>query len=315
MRRSRVPAWISLLLAALLSAGCSGGSYLSLQHDGLRRSVVIDRPEGTPGPRPTIIVLHAATLAGSEARAELRMSAAAGFVLAFPDSTGPVWNDLSFARVLPSILPQADDVGFLDALIAALVRTGVADPNSIHLAGISNGGMMALRYACLRAERLASVTVFFATMALEDAEACRPRRPITVSFVAGTADPVLRWSGEVAVAGLAVLQHRMPVPASFDFWRSANGCRGLAPPWQLARRGGPSEPHVIVHSATGCAAGVRTSLHEVRGGGHRLPGDTSWPPFWPLGRATTDFDAGAFIAETASSEAGGLTLPVPAAAR
>lgn len=312
MRRSRLPAWTWLLLA-LVSAGCSGGSHLSLHHDGLRRSAVIDPPEGTLGPRPAIIVLHAATLSGSEARAELRISATAGLVLAFPDATGPVWNDLSFARVLPSILPQADDVGFLDALITSLVQTGVADPAAIHLAGVSNGGMMALRYACLRAERLASVTVFFATMALEDAEACRPLRPIGISFVAGTADPVLRWSGEATFAGLAVLQHRMSVPASFDFWRRANGCQGIAPARQLPRRGGPSEPHVIVHSATGCGAGVRTRLHEVRGGGHRLPGDTAWPSFWPLGQATTDFEAGAFIVEAASAEAG--RLPVPAAAR
>ena len=33
----------------------------------------------------------------------------------------------------------------------------------------------------------------------------------------GTADPVVRWTGEVTLGGVAVLQQRMSVPASFAF--------------------------------------------------------------------------------------------------
>src|SRR4028118_2369543 len=89
-------------------------------------------------------------------------------------------------------------------------------------------------------------------------------------MVAGTADPLVRWTGEVELAGTATMQRRMSVPASFGFWRRANGCSGLASARPLPRRGRGSQPDVLVHAASGCAGGVATLLYEVRGGGHRL---------------------------------------------
>ena len=45
-----------------------------------------------------------------------------------------------------------------------------------------------------------------------------PARPLPVLMVAGTADPVVRWTGEVELlGGFATLQRRMSVPASFGF--------------------------------------------------------------------------------------------------
>jgi polyhydroxybutyrate depolymerase len=201
---------------------------------------------------------------------------------------------------LPAVLSASgDDLGFLDAVIAALVADGTADPASIHIAGVSNGGMMALRYACARADRLASVAVFLATMPREAETECRPGRPLPVLMVAGTADPIVRWTGEVALAGVATVQQRMSVPASFDFWRRANRCAGEPAPARplLPRRGHGSQPDVLVHAATGCAGGVHTVLYEVRGGGHRLSAGDDWTLLRLLGRATPDIDPGALLLE------------------
>jgi polyhydroxybutyrate depolymerase len=190
-----------------------------------------------------------------------------------------------------------DDLAFLDALIAVLVADGTADPAAIHLVGISSGGMMALRYACLRADRVASVAVFLATMPLEANQDCHPIRPLSVLMVAGTADPVVRWTGEVALGGIGSLQQRMSVPASFDFWRRVNRCAGLAPARPLPRRGHGTQPDVLVHAATGCAGGVGTLLYEVRGGGHRLLAGDDWTLLRLLGRASPDIDPGALLLE------------------
>jgi polyhydroxybutyrate depolymerase len=231
------------------------------------------------------------------------MARRAGVALAFPDAQSLFWNDGSLSRALPRVFsPEGDDLAFLDALIAALVADGTADPASVHVAGVSNGGMMALRYACARADRVASVTVFLATMPSEvEAAECRPARPLPVLMVAGTADPVVRWTGEVALpGGVAVLQRRMSVPESFGFWRRANGCSGLAPARPLLpRRGRGSEPDVLVHAATGCAGGVRTVLYEVRGGGHRLTAGDDWTLLRLLGRASPDLDPGELLLDFA----------------
>ena len=159
--------------------------------------------------------------------------------------------------------------------------------------------MMALRYACSRANRLASVAVFLATMPLEADQDCHPARPLNLLMVAGTDDPVVRWTGEVTLGGIAPLQRRMSVPASFAFWRRVNRCTGLAPARQLPWRGHGTQPDVLVHAATGCAGGVSTVLYEVRGGGHRVSAGDDWTLLRLLGRATPDIDPGALLLEFA----------------
>ncbi len=298
---------IAAALAALLLPACAdGGTRLSVvSRDGIERQATVDRPAGAAGPRPLLVFLHAGLLSGASTRGELEMAAMAreaGVALAFPDAEGLFWNDGSLSRALsPVFSPVGDDLGFLDALIAALVADGTADPAAVHIAGVSNGGMMALRYACARADRLASVAVFLATMPLEAEQECRPARPLPVLMVAGTADPVVRWTGEVSLlGGVGTLQRRMSVPETFGFWRRANRCAGgLAPARPLSRRDGRggSRPDVLAHAALGCAGGVSTALYEVRGGGHRLTAGDDWTLLRLLGRASPDLDPGALLLE------------------
>ncbi|WP_270937066.1 alpha/beta hydrolase family esterase, partial [Falsiroseomonas oryzae] len=209
----------------LLLAAC-GGEALRLPGD---RFAVLDRAAAR-GPAPTIVVLHAAAVSGHGTRDLLRLPALAreaGFAVVFPDAAGIFWNDDALANRAPGVLSAADDVAFLDALLDRLVAQGIADPARIHLAGISNGGMMALRYACLRGGRLASLVLFHATHPAEGPP-CAPPRPLPVLVLAGTEDPVLRWDGTVGLGGLVQADRRLSVPRSFAAWRAANGCTGLA---------------------------------------------------------------------------------------
>lgn len=291
-------------LIVVLLSGCDGGAQLSVVSHGVERRATVDRPARQGGERrPLLVILHAAMFSGTLARSELElqdMARRAGVALAFPDAEGLFWNDGSLSHALPRPFEAAgDDIAFLDALIANLVADGTADPAAIHLVGISSGGMMALRFACSRADRLASVAVFLATMPLDADQDCRPARPLNILMVAGTADPVVRWTGEVAFGGIVSLQQRMSVPASFDFWRRANRCAGLAPARPLPRRGHGTQPDVLVHAATGCAGGVRTLLYEVRGGGHRLLAGDDWTLLRLLGRASPDIDPGTLLLEFA----------------
>jgi polyhydroxybutyrate depolymerase len=301
---ARVAARVVAAVTVLLILGCDGGEQFSVVSHGVERRVIVDRPAKQGGERrPLLVILHAAMFSGALARSELDlqdMARRGGVVLAFPNAEGLVWNDGSLSQALSRPLSAVDDdLTFLDALIAALVADGIADPAAIHLVGISSGGMMALRYACSRADRVASVAVFLASMPLEADQDCHPARPLNVLMVAGTADPVVRWTGEVALGGIVGLQQRMSVPASFDFWRRANRCTGLAPARPLPRRGYRTQPDVLVHAATGCAGSVRTLLYEVRGGGHRLVAGDDWTLLRLLGRASPDIDPGALLLEFA----------------
>jgi polyhydroxybutyrate depolymerase len=285
----------ALALLAVL-AGCGGGTEaVSIPHDGITRTAVIDR-SGSPGPSPLIIVLHGALLDGAAMRGLTDLpgkARAAGATLAWPDAYGPVWNDLALAATLPGALSARDDIGFLDALIDRLVADGVADPARVHLVGISNGGMMAYAYACRRAERLASLIVFKATMAEDAAQTCRPGHTLPVLIAAGTDDPIVRWDGRVVLAGLVEVDRRLPVEDGFALWLARNGCTGRSAPETLPRRGAADAPRIERTTGLGCAA--ETALYAIVGGGHRLPGGEASLLYRALGPATPDAEAADLI--------------------
>jgi polyhydroxybutyrate depolymerase len=295
------------LLLLLLLAAC-GGERLEMPGG---RSAVLDRAT-TPGPAPIIVVLHGAALSGGMTRDMLdlsKLAGEAGFAVVFPNSSGPFWNDEALRARRPGLLSARDDIGFLDALLDRLVAEGVADPARIHLAGISNGAMMALRYACERRDRIASLVLFKAT--LPQAPPCAPSRPLPVLLAAGTDDPIVGWDGAVGFAPLIEVERRHSVPETFAFWRAANGCTGLAAPLDLPRRGAPDAPFVILHRATGCAPGATTLLYEMRGVGHRLPGQGEWLLMRLFGPTTMDVEASALMLAFARNPG---VAPHPAAA-
>jgi polyhydroxybutyrate depolymerase len=281
-----------LTLPILLLLAACGGERLSLPSG---RGAVLDRATQS-GPAPVIVVLHGAALSGAVTRDMLDLSEMArgeGFAVVYPDSAGTFWNDGALRARMSGLLSAGDDIGFLDALLDLLVAEGIADAAHIHLAGISNGGMMAMRYACERAERLASVAMFKATLPL--APPCHPGRPLPVLLAAGTDDPIVGWDGSIGYGPLFATERRHTVPETFAFWQRANGCTGVAPSVELPRQGEPDAPHVLLHEATGCAPGATTLLYEMRGAGHRLPGQGESWLMRVFGRTTMDVEASALM--------------------
>ena len=289
---------VATLLFALPLLGCAaGGATLNLGGERLGRSL-IDRPAAASGPGPVVLFLHGAIHGPGTMRDMLRSSGGAqapGVTIVYPNAEGMIWNEGSLAEALPGVLARGDDIAFLDRLIASLVEAGIADPAAIHLAGFSNGAMMAARYACLHAERVASLTLFQASMPREEEAPCRPARPLDVMLVAGTEDPIMRWDGRIVAGRVVTLQRRLSVPESFELWLRLNRCAGQAEPVALPRQGVPSAPFVLAHAGTGCANGVRTLLYEVRGGGHRLPGQDGFSFRRIFGRATGDVAASELV--------------------
>jgi polyhydroxybutyrate depolymerase len=288
MRAAAAALWLALLVASPIQA-----ATISLWHDGLQRSAELDRPRDR-APAPLLVVLHGAMLNGATMRGLTDLPAAAteaGAAVAWPDAHGPVWNDGALAATLPGVFSAPDDVGFIDALIDRLVATGVADPDRVHLVGVSNGGMMAFAHACRGGARIASLAVFKATMAADAPRTCRPGRPLPVLMAAGTADPIVRWDGRVVLAGLVELERRLPVPDGFALWLSLNRCVGAEPYVLPARRADGDAPFIRRHTGLGCPGGATTVLYEIVGGGHRLPGGEGGLLFRALGRASPDADA------------------------
>lgn len=175
--------------------------------------------------------------------------------------------------------PDADDAGFLRALIARVRDEHTVDTARTHLAGLSNGGRMAYRMALEAADLFASIAVVAGAW---DGHGPAPRCPVSTLIFHGTEDRHIPYEGGQGDRGRRVT-HRSAPETAFA-WAKAMGC---APKIQRSVSG----PHHLdlAHGAEG----VEVGLWTVQGQGHAWPGGRAWAP--AADAPATDLDATGLI--------------------
>ncbi|WP_157610209.1 alpha/beta hydrolase family esterase [Spirillospora albida] len=229
----------------------------TIDMDGWKRPYLLRVPDRRTRPLPLIVAMHGGLNdpAYVERQSGLNALAASGrFAVAYPEGLLGTWNAGGccwFARWF-----GVDDVAFLDRLIATLVRQGVADPRRVFLTGFSNGGGMAYRYACERADRVAGIAVVSGALAV----GCAPRRAVSVLAFHGTWDPSVPYTGGGNMDADVKVPF-LPVQAVMEFWRWIGRLPALTRPV----RGAPD----------GCAGTgpgrVVVALCTIERGGHEWP--------------------------------------------
>jgi len=300
VRRGRGGALALLAALAAFVPQSRAAEVVAFEQDGRSRFALVD-PVAGEGPHPAIVLLHGAVAGAGIMRLLSRFPDAArarGLVFAMPSAEGAVWRDGDLSADLGALGPDGDDVEFIDAVLDRLAAWFAVDPGRIHLVGQSNGGMMAYRYACERAGRLASVTVMLATPAVSDTERCRPGRAVPMTMMLGTDDRMVAWDGRLLTFLPGLLPDRMPALAGLALWRRLNGCEGEPGLLALPHVGPGLDRSVVLHQPTGCPAAAPVRLFEMRGVGHRVPGHTDdWLMRLLLGPGTADVDAVAVVLE------------------
>jgi polyhydroxybutyrate depolymerase len=255
--------------ASLPAPGVPAGNNETITIGGKSRSYVIERP-AIAGPRPTIFILHGASGAIRELRDLPQLAAGAGAVSVMPNGVGGRWNffppgkesqtDRAFFQQQYGGLP--DDVGFLKAIAADLVARGIADPRRIFVAGLSLGGVMALRLACTDAETFAAIALLIAGMEESTGAECRPAKPLPVFMIRGTADQIIPDAGGLTVRGDRV----WATERLTGFFSRLNGCTG--PPIRSVAAQSPQR--IETETLRDCTGGP-VVLYRVVGGGHEVP--------------------------------------------
>ncbi len=278
---ARLGAWaegvLVLVLAwavALVAGGCGGGTEsgdavpppapavrsASIEVDGVARTyrlfvpTTLDRTE----PAPLVMVLHGG---GNSVQSMVEttgfdQAASAGdFIAVYPEATGQAWN----AGFCCGSAPErgVDDVGFLNQLLDQLVAEGSVDPGRVFVTGVSNGAMLAYRYACEEAERVQAIASVAGSVTVED---CRPSRPVSVLELRGSAVPLVPFEG--GSPDLPEARTRAPYPSApvvAAMWAEVAGCEG-----STASTRGP----VTTTEWDGCVEGTAVRLVRVEGGGH-----------------------------------------------
>jgi polyhydroxybutyrate depolymerase len=248
---------------------------IKVVHDGLDRAFMLQMPTQKGALTPVLIVLHGGTRGAEDIFERTSWPAIAKrerLILAAPQGIDNQWND-GRETTLSGKRSTADDVGFLDALIAKLVSDHGADPRAIFVTGVSNGGLMTMRLACERSASVTAIAPVIATMPEVMAPACKAAAPVPALFMAGTADPLMTYDGQPSAlaARRGPTAPMLSMPATLDLWRIRNGCSDKGGVRDLADVSRDDQSTVSVIEYRPCTSRAPVIHYRVNGGGHQLP--------------------------------------------
>ena len=281
---------IAFLILALPAAGCAPslrglpnpppGTYRVHAHATYRlsdRTFLLHVPPGyrVETPLPLVVVLHGALSTGGLTEAETGFSDLAdteGFLVAYPEGIGILgllqhWN--AGHCCAKAAEDGVDDVGFLAEVISIVRGKLSVDPGRIYMAGMSNGGMLAYRFAAERGGELAAAAVVSGAIGSsgEDGKERwrlpKPERPVPVIIFHGLADETIPAAGGMR-SGKRGISFRS-IDNATDFWREADGCRGT-PGTELSRGG-----KVLRTTWNDCRDGSAVESWLLAGWGHQWP--------------------------------------------
>ncbi len=281
-------AMLALGLFAAPAPAQAAYGRVTLTIDGVKRTATLVEFERLKKrQRPVIIVLHGGSGgsgAGLRARRNLGLDAFArniGAVVVYPDAVDGSWG-----RANPG-QPSPNDEGFVRALAMKLVDQGVASRRRIFVAGISGGGMLAMKLACENSDLFSGAGAFIATMPTDWAASCNPAQPIAFMLVNGTADPMVPFNGGLAnmPEGPREVLSAEATVALFSKAAQCNGQRNQT----ILDRDKDDGSRVVIERGVGCKAPIE--LVKVEGGGHTIPGRRlSGSRGLPIGAQNNDID-------------------------
>jgi polyhydroxybutyrate depolymerase len=253
----------------------------TLQVGNRERTYELFVPSDTPN-LPLVIVLHGHGSTGRQMERFSkfdRVAAREQFVVAYPDGIDRGWND---GRT--GVNTNADDVGFVAALIDELASEHAIDKRRVYVTGASNGGMMTYRVGCELSDRIAAIAPVIANLPAEPV--CAPAAPMSVLAINGTDDPIVPYNGgQVARDRGDVLSAAL----STQVFARAAGCTGAAPTFVEPDVNARDESRTFVTPYT-CPAPVEIALLSLGGAGHTWPGGTQYLPKFAVGGVSRDFD-------------------------
>ncbi|MCW2616126.1 MAG: hypothetical protein JWN08_3120 [Frankiales bacterium] len=158
----------------------------------LVRKARIYVPRSAPATAPLLVSLHGLGASLQKVEAQQRWSTLSmqqGFVLVWGAGYKGSWNAGPCCGA--AVREGVDDLGYLDRLLQVTGALHAVDRRRVHLAGFSNGAMMAYRYACGRPGRMAGVLAVAGTHTAP----CRPTTATAVLVVHGADDPTVPLAG------------------------------------------------------------------------------------------------------------------------
>jgi polyhydroxybutyrate depolymerase len=262
----------------------------------MTRTFIVHVPPGFDGKSkmPVVFMLHGAGGSGEGTIPETGWDVKSdreGFIAVFPDGTSlrpalparfltnpRLWNDGSGRGALG--VNNADDIGFISAMIDFVEARYAADPARIYCTGFSNGASMTFSVGLNLSNRIAAIAPVSGHLWLQEKLLAYP---VPLLFIIGTEDPLNPIAGGDVKLPWGVTQYHPPVEDSLKEWERMLGC---GPEVQTA-----SSKDVQEVTYDQCAKGGEVEYYRVTGLGHIWPGGNNRLPEKWVGKPSDALNA------------------------
>lgn len=221
-----------IILATILS--CSKDDFMrpnsvnentrTLQYKELTREYILYAPEGQAGSSkmPLMLNFHGFGMSANDQVefADMRpLVNSEKFILVYPQGTllggYPHWNS---GLDTPDNKSDADDFGFVEALINEISANYNIDTTRIYACGYSNGAFFTYSLACYYSDRIAAFGSVSGTMMTETYDNCRLSHPMAMINLHGTSDYSVPYDGG---EGLVAIDKVL------DYWVTSNNANTM----------------------------------------------------------------------------------------
>lgn len=170
-----------------------------------------------------------------------------------------------------------DDVGFLSSLIDTVFENYLIDGDRIYSTGMSNGGFMSYKLACLLSGRIAAIASVTGSITPTEFDDCITNHPMPVMQIHGTEDPTVPYAGNALF---------MPIEDVVDHWVAFNECNPTptnTPVPDTDTDDGCTATHYVYNDGL---LGSTVEFFKIDGGEHTWPGSD-----YVAGVTNNDFNA------------------------
>jgi polyhydroxybutyrate depolymerase len=235
----------------------------TIMHDGLEREYILYIPESYSGDEASPLLCNFHAL-GSNAQQQMAfgdfrpIADRDGFLVTHPQGTEIEFGDRGW-NIGPS---DADDVGFIAAMIASIADEYNIDRERVYATGMSIGGFFSHHLANLLSDDIAAIASVSGSMTQYMVDVAEPVHPTPVIQIHGTKDPLVPYDGNPGFLSVAeVLQ----------YWVDFNSCNTTPIITQVPDIN-PDNPITVEHHVyDGGDNNVKVEHFKVFGGTHAWP--------------------------------------------
>lgn len=227
MRKFLVLFMLTFLSSIISTQAEAATDSYQITYNGTERIVNLYIPDGDV--HALMIVLHPIFSTGLAMEVITGLNDVAdeqGWVIAYANSLYPYWDDGRAEVGIPPELGPVDDVGFINTLAETLSQD--FDVDSVFLAGMGNGGTMALRAACETPERFDGVVVVSAHMWDYQVRSCDTQAnevAVNLLFINGNMDFIVLEDGrELQSFYTGKIWRILSSDETLNYWVERNGC-------------------------------------------------------------------------------------------